>query len=109
MGGKFTPHPMMPTVQQGIDHTLRMPSTDNDPFRPNRDGASIRSQGSGHKVSRAIPIVDPDTGKPTTTPAHVRKDAKKASEGSKTVSPTSIQEKPVDDNPQNGRGAERSR
>ena len=107
--GKIPSNPPVRAERSGADRSIRMSSTDNDPFRPNRDVASIRSQESGQKVSRAIPIVDPDTGKPTTTPAHVRKDAKKASEGSKTVSPTSIQEKPVDDNPQNGRGAERSR
>ena len=107
--GKFGPNPPVRAERSGVDRSIRMSSADNDPFRPNRDGASIVSQESGQKVSRAIPIVDPDTGKPTNTPAHMRKDAKKASEGSKTASPASIQEKAVDGKPQSGHGAERSR
>ena len=115
MGGKFTPNPMMPIVQQGTDHTLRMPSADNDPFRPNRDGASIRSQGSGHKVSRAIPIVDPDTGKPANArldPAmHDAKGHPKLSDDTKAVPSTPILDQDIDEKlpTVSGHGIEKAR
>ena len=109
--GKFTPSPALPPGQSGVNHTVRVPSTDNDPFRSNRDGASMRSQESGHKVSRAIPIVNPDTGKLANAHLAVAKDPKKPSDGANATPPTSIQEQAADEKlpVDNNQGSEKAR
>ncbi|ORY64358.1 uncharacterized protein BCR38DRAFT_212777 [Pseudomassariella vexata] len=53
----------LPTGQSASDYSFELPKTENDPFRSSRDTGSIRSDRSGPKVSRAVPIVNPDTMK----------------------------------------------
>lgn len=58
---KSGPRPRIPSGRPDVDYGFES-STDNDPFRSSRDGgASIRSQESTQRLSRAIPIVNPDS------------------------------------------------
>ncbi len=54
-------HTGNPGGRPEIDISFQLSSTENDPFRSSREGARTRSQESTHKVSRAIPIVNPDS------------------------------------------------
>ncbi|RYP55789.1 hypothetical protein DL771_012380 [Monosporascus sp. 5C6A] len=60
MDDKPPADPLVPTGQPGIDYAFQLSSAESDPFRSSRDGASIRSQESSQKLSRAIPIINPD-------------------------------------------------
>ncbi|RYO89668.1 hypothetical protein DL766_004068 [Monosporascus sp. MC13-8B] len=53
--------PRVPTGRPELDYGFQLSSAESDPFRSSRDGASIRSQESSQKLSRAIPIINPDS------------------------------------------------
>ncbi|RYP07893.1 hypothetical protein DL764_002259 [Monosporascus ibericus] len=61
MDDKAPADPRVPTGRPELDYGLQFSSAESDPFRSSRDGASIRSQESSQKPSRAIPIINPDS------------------------------------------------
>ncbi|RYP52376.1 hypothetical protein DL769_010688 [Monosporascus sp. CRB-8-3] len=61
MDDKPPAHPRIPTGRPELDYGFQLSSAESDPFRSSRDGASIRSQESSQKLSRAIPIINPDS------------------------------------------------
>ncbi|RYP54051.1 hypothetical protein DL768_001053 [Monosporascus sp. mg162] len=61
MDDKPPAHPRIPTGRPELDYGFQLSSAESDPFHSSRDGASIRSQESSQKLSRAIPIINPDS------------------------------------------------
>ncbi|KAI1873689.1 uncharacterized protein JN550_002958 [Neoarthrinium moseri] len=61
VASKWKPDPI-PTGNAEVEYDQEVLKKSDDPFRSYRDAESIRSTKSSRKLSRAVPIINPDTG-----------------------------------------------